>query len=249
MSTSRISLQLYTLRDAIAADLDATLARVSALGYTQVEPYGFADRVEEYVAALAATGLSAPSGHAPLLQLDDVAATFEAAARLGMTTVIDPFVAPDQWTTREQIEATAAKLNDLVPIAAQHGLTIGYHNHAWEVSERVDGVTAIEFFETLLDPAIVLEIDTYWSAVGGVPAPDLLARLGDRVRFIHVKDGDLTGDTKAQTAVGAGKAPIEKILAAAPTALRVVELDDFDGDVFEAVADSIRYLVSLGENA
>jgi len=249
VSTSQISLQLYTLRDAIAADLPGTLRRVADLGYTQVEPYGFVERVDEYAAALAETGLSAPSGHAPLLQADDPSTIFAAAARLGMTTVIDPFVAPEHWRDRDSITATALRLNALVPLAADHGLIVGYHNHQWELAERIDGATALEVFAEQLSPAVVLEVDTYWSAVGGVPAAELLARLGDRVHFIHVKDGDLTGDTKAQTGVGAGIAPIPEILAAAPQALRVVELDDFAGDVFDAVADSIRYLVSLGENA
>jgi hypothetical protein len=36
--------------------------------------------------------------------------------------------------------------------------------------------------------------------------------------------------------------PIDDILAAAPAALAVVELDDFTGDVFDAVTDSFTYL-------
>jgi hypothetical protein len=69
------------------------------------------------------------------------------------------------------------------------------------------------------------------------------------VRFIHVKDGPISMDTKAQTAVGGGASPIAEILAAAPQALRVVELDDFDGDVFDAVRDSLAFLVAAGEQA
>ena len=93
----------------------------------------------------------------------------------------------------------------------------------------------------------MLEVDTYWAQVGGVPAVSLLERLGDRVRFIHVKDGDISRNNKAQVAVGGGRMPVADVLAAAPQAVRVVELDDVDGDVFEALADSITFLRSLGE--
>jgi len=89
---------------------------------------------------------------------------------------------------------------------------------------------------------VILELDTYWAAVGGEDVVPLLGRLGDRVQFLHIKDGPLTKDDKEQLAVGAGKMPIDEILAAAPAALAVVELDDFTGDVFDAVTDSFTYL-------
>jgi sugar phosphate isomerase/epimerase len=249
VNTSTISLQLYTLRDAIAADLRGTLERVAGFGYTQVEPYDFVARADEFAEAFAAFGLSAPSAHALFLSTDDVDEIFATAARLGIGTVIDPFLGADRWTTRADIEAIATQLNGLVAVAAAHGIRIGYHNHFWELDQKIDGETALEVFAALLDPAVVLEVDTYWSAVGGQPAPALLERLGDRVRFIHVKDGPISMDTKAQTAVGGGASPIAEILAAAPQALRVVELDDFDGDVFDAVRDSLAFLVAAGEQA
>ena len=39
------------------------------------------------------------------------------------------------------------------------------------------------------------------------------------------------------------------ILAAAPQAVPVVELDGFAGDVFDALRDSFDYLVANGEHA
>jgi sugar phosphate isomerase/epimerase len=56
----------------------------------------------------------------------------------------------------------------------------------------IDGRTALEYFANLLDPAVVLEVDTYWVAVGGQGPVDILTELGDRVKFIHIKDGPLS---------------------------------------------------------
>ena len=91
-------------------------------------------------------------------------------------------------------------------------------------------------------PDVVLEVDTYWAYAGGADVPALLGRLGDRVVALHVKDGDGTLDTFGQVAVGSGSLPIWDIIAAAPDALRVVELDDSAGDVFDALRDSRTYL-------
>ncbi|HET9348700.1 MAG TPA: sugar phosphate isomerase/epimerase, partial [Arthrobacter sp.] len=88
-------------------------------------------------------------------------------------------------------------------------------------------------------------VDTYWAAVGGQNPAELLSRLGDRVRFIHIKDGPVTADPSGQLAVGDGKMPIWDVLDAARSVeAAVVELDDFQGDMFEAVADSYNYLTA-----
>ena len=82
MSTSP-SVQLYTVRDAISTDLNGAVARIAEIGFTKVEPYAFVERADEFERAFAAAGLSAPSGHAPVIDSDDPARTFAAAAQLG----------------------------------------------------------------------------------------------------------------------------------------------------------------------
>jgi sugar phosphate isomerase/epimerase len=91
---------------------------------------------------------------------------------------------------------------------------------------------------------VVLEIDTYWAAVGGADVPPLLQRLGPRVAALHVKDGPIDRD-EPQVAVGGGAMPVPEILAAAPDAQRIVELDTCATDLFDALAASHTYLTGL----
>jgi sugar phosphate isomerase/epimerase len=239
--TKPLSVQLYTVRDALASDLPGTLQRIADIGFTNVELYGYTDRVEAIRDGLEAAGLTAPSGHAKLIG-QDVDAILKASVALGLETVIDPHIDDTRWTSREDVEAIAHELSTIAQRAADHGLAIGYHNHAFELENRIDGTAALEVFANALHDDVVLELDTYWSEVGGEPSAALLRRLGDRVQFLHVKDGPKTKDDKEQTAVGAGSMPIAEILAAAPQAQQVIELDDHDGDVFQAVADSYKFL-------
>jgi sugar phosphate isomerase/epimerase len=95
-----------------------------------------------------------------------------------------------------------------------------------------------------LDPGVVLEVDTYWAYVGGADVPALLERLGERVVALHIKDGDGSLDNKKQVAVGSGSVPVNDYMAAAPAALFVVELDDSEGDLVEAVGASREFLVA-----
>ncbi len=236
------SVQLYSVRDAVAEDLDGAVARLAEIGLEHVEPYAFHERTEEYRRAFATTGLTAPSGHAPVLASEKPEAIFDAAAALGMTTVIDPFVPAEHWQTADQVAELAERVNRLATLATERGLEFGYHNHAWELSTRIDGRHALELFVGHLAPGVVLEIDTYWAGVGGADTPALLAALGDRVRLIHVKDGTLDGDVDKQRPAGSGDVGVPAILAAAPQATRVIEFDAYAGDVFAGIAQSFAWL-------
>lgn len=243
------SIQLYTLRDAIQEDLPGTIRKVAEIGYTQVEPYNFVATAKELGAALKENSLTAPSGHAPLLSQDQDE-IFTAARELGITTVIDPYLTAEHWQKAEDIQSTAAKLNAAAKKGAEYGIRVGYHNHAWELESTIEGRTALEYFADLLDPELVLEVDTYWVAVGGQDPVDILTKLGDRVRLIHIKDGPLNEDRKAQQPAGKGEVPVLDVIAAAKSLeVGVVEFDDYAGDIFEGIAESLAFLKAAESNA
>lgn len=243
-----VSVQLYTVRAAIPDGYTGLLKRLANIGFTDVEPFDFVAGATGLARALEETGLRAPSGHAKFLG-EDVAVTFETAAKLGMRTVVQPKVDSECWLDRAGVEQTADALNRTVDDAAAFDLVVGYHNHWWEFDHEIEGRPALELFADLLDERIVLELDTYWVQVAGVDSAALLGRLGPRVTHLHLKDGPATRDTHSQVALGRGSLDIPAILAAAPGAARVLELDDCAGDVFDALADGLSYLAALEPQA
>ena len=244
--TKPIGVQLYSVRDHMAADRDGTLRRVAGLGYRAVEPYAPADDPKGFRQLADELGVTISSVHAGgMLRDPEPGPVFEAINVLGTQLAIVPAGIPDEeFTTRDGIARTAELLNGLSQQAAGHGLTLGYHNHWWEIEPRIDGVHALELLAAQLDPAVFLEVDTYWAAVGGAEVPALLGRLGDRVRALHVKDGPVVKG-EPHTAVGDGAMPVPEILAARPGAWRIVELDSCATDVFEALERSHAYLTRL----
>ena len=240
--SANLSVQLYTVRNALAEDFDGTLERIAGFGFTQVEPFAFTNFLDD-LRGLGKHGLSAPTTHVKLVG-GDHDAIFAAANELGIETVIEPFVDPERWTTAEDIGRIAEELNAAAEKATAYGLRVGYHNHHFEILNTVDGTYGLEVLAANLAPEVVLEVDTYWAYAGGADVPALLQRLGDRVVAQHIKDGDGTTDTKKQVPVGQGTLPIWDIIDAAPDALRVVELDDSEGDLLEAVGASREFLVA-----
>ncbi len=152
-------------------------------------------------------------------------------------------------STRTTIRTTAVRLNAAAKKGAGYGIRVGYHNHQWELESIIEGQTALEYFEGLLDPEVVLEVDTYWAAVGGQDPVELLKRLGDRVVAVHIKDGPVNMDLLAQTPAGQGQMDIWGTIRAVPSLeVGVVEFDAYAGDIFDAMEASLRYL-EAGEGA
>jgi sugar phosphate isomerase/epimerase len=247
LTSNPLALQLYTVRDALASGRKPVLQAIRGFGYGAVEPYDVVTDPDAQRADLDEAGLAVCSVHARALG-EDAGVLLDGARRLGADTVIVPSVPATRFADRDAIAALARELNEAAARAAGAGLRFGYHNHAFEFTQ-VDGRAGLEVLADALDEAVLLEVDTYWAAVGcqdpdAVPA--LLGRLGDRVRYLHVKDGPVNGDDP-MTAVGTGRMPVAAILAAAPAAeWHVVELDRCATDMLTAVRDSIGWLTSRG---
>jgi sugar phosphate isomerase/epimerase len=243
VNTSNLSVQLYTVRNAMADDFDGTLKQVAGFGYTQVEPFQFIKFMPQLREGLSQHGLSAPTAHVGLLA-GDQDEIFAAAKELGIETVIDPHVPEARWQTEDDVKQIAAEINAAAQKGAELGLRVGYHNHSHELRSMIGGRHALEVFVDHLAPEVVLEVDTYWAFAGGADVVPLLERLGERVVALHIKDGDGSLDTKNQVAVGAGSLPVWDYMAASPDALRVVELDDSQDDLVDAVRLSREYLIA-----
>lgn len=236
-----VGMQLYTVRDDLADDPRATLRRVAELGLRVVEPYDLVAFADRLAGPMAEYGLTAPTSHVSFIHAD-LEAALAAAARLGVGTIIDPYVPEEHWTSRAGVAAVAAALNGAARRAAELGITVGYHNHWWELEARVDGAPALEVFADLLDDEVILELDTYWCAVGGEDPVALLARLGERVAALHIKDGPISRDVASQQPAGSGRMPVAAILAAAPHARPILEFDAYAGDLYDGVSRAITFV-------
>src|SRR5690348_11529129 len=93
-----ISVQLYTLREQVAAGFPAVLARLGAKGYAGVELAGFGGlAAPELSRALTDAELVVSSAHVGYLARDEFAAALDAHRALGCDTVVIPSMPHDAF--------------------------------------------------------------------------------------------------------------------------------------------------------
>ncbi|UAJ81418.1 sugar phosphate isomerase/epimerase [Leifsonia sp. ZF2019] len=239
----------YTILEQARADLEGTFARVAGIGYLGVETYGL---VEEYGpervrAAADAAGLAITSAHTPFPAGEDAERLLDAAGALGAGTLVWS-MEREEFDSPETIAAGVRRVNEAAANAAERGMVVGYHNHFAEFANRFDGRQAYDLLLDLLDPRVVIELDAYWARMGGADPAEVLTRLGDRARLIHIKDGPAQSyEDDVMVPIGAGAMDWRGILTA-PSGLRwhIVELERLSVDTFDALEESYRHLVGSG---
>lgn len=236
-----LAVQLYTFRSTPIEERPALLEALAEAGYGAVEPFGDPSAAPALRAELDQAGLGVCSLHAHVAR-DGLEQVVAAAQALGTDTIVVPSLEREGWTDADNVRRLAQQVNEWGREAAAEGLRVAYHNHWFEMAD-VGGRPALEVFADSLDPAILLELDTYWAAVGGQDVPALLGRLGERVRLLHLKDGPADDRSSSMTAVGTGVMPMAEILAAASAVeWNIIELDDCATDVLTAVRESAEWL-------
>ena len=200
-----ISIQLYTLRDAMQdrAGFDLVLTRLAQYGYEKVELAGYGDRTARELAdVLDDLGLRASSSHDGISPNSAALRTkLENAKILDQKYVVVPFLNSDSLADWRR---WADEMNAEAAVARRYGLRYGYHNHAHEFTiELENGQTPWEVLTDRLDPRLVhLEVDLFWVYTGGVEsgatnplrfAINVIRDAPQKVRQYHVKDRDESG--------------------------------------------------------
>lgn len=255
-----VGLQLYTVRDAMAKDPKATLARVAGIGFNSVESatytgtqkfYGM--EAKEFKQTLADNGLIIPSGHYMLGEgmpqtkgtiINGWQKAVDDAAEAGLKYMVCAYLLDSERGTLSHYKETAAKLNKAGEICKKAGIQLCYHNHDFEFKQE-DGKYPYEMLLNNTDADLVkMEMDIYWIYRAKQDPIALFERYPKRFPLWHVKDMDNT-PKQMFTEVGNGVIPFKKVFGAAKKAgLQYFfnEQDICPGDPFDSITKSYGYI-------
>jgi sugar phosphate isomerase/epimerase len=187
-------LELYTVRDILAKDFEGTIARVAAIGYKEVEVFGYGGlNPKQFRALLDRHGLDAPSSHGAAVEGTDLDRQLEGHRIMGFRyTAIRPAqpATPPGATAEERVKRAADQHNKHGALAKKHGMKVMLHNHASEF-DRLEGSTKTEYDVLLAetDPAVVaMQLDIGWASIAGQDVLALFRKHPGRFELWHVKD-------------------------------------------------------------
>ncbi len=183
-----IGVQLWSVRQAAAADLPGTLAGIKKIGYDGVEFGGsyFDKKAKELRKLLDDNGLQALGSHLQLKTFADEAikGTIEYSNVLGLKYLAVPMM----WgvDTLDAWKKAADNFNAIAEKLKPHGMEIGFHNHTAEF-EPIDGVVPLEFFFNETSKDVFMQLDIGHCIKVADPIY-YLNKFPGRARSVHVKD-------------------------------------------------------------
>lgn len=244
----RLSVQLYTVRDALAQDYVGTLKRLKAIGLEYVEGAGNygGGTAAEGKAILDDLGLKASGSHVGLdrLQhhLDEVVDEHQT---MGIPFVIVPYLVE---ADRHDYSKLAGLLTPIATKLKEKGLVLCYHNHDFEFAMQNDE-TGLEVLYSKTNPNLVqAELDLAWVSIAGADPVATMERYGNRLPLVHLKDYDPSATPRWRPA-GEGVMDWDAILPKAQelgVQFGVIELDESPGDPLDAVAKSFEFFYGKG---
>lgn len=244
-----VGVQLYTLRNEMRRDPEGTLARISELGFSEIEWWGEFGRTPEQLRALLDRHrLRAPAWHLAPEQLEPARldATLRTARVMGHKHLIVAWLPPAQRTA-DGFKRIGELLSTAGRRLASEGIRTGYHNHDFEFA-RVGNETVWDVLLANTDASVVdLELDCYWAFKAGHDPVAMLQRYRERITHLHIKDSAGAPEHR-QVDVGAGVIDWKRLLEVA-TAGRVKHIfveHDEPADAWATVAAGRVHLRSIG---
>ena len=186
----KTGLQLYTVRDELAADFEGTLRAVAAMGYEGVEFAGLYGKTAAEVRALTdELGVVPVSAHVSLAEmLGDLDGTLKTYKEIGCEYLVVPYL-PDEYRPQAGNFAETLKIIEYIGVKAREaGFKLLYHNHDFEFT-KIDGEYYLDTMYRKI-PADILqtELDTCWVNVGGEDPAAYVRKYAGRAPVVHLKD-------------------------------------------------------------
>ena len=191
-SRPMVGVELFSVRQELAADLFGTVRRVAKIGYEAVEffsPYyqwepAYAKQVRQL---LDEVGLKAPSTHnsANVFTPEGLKKAIDLNVVLGSNLIV--MASAGKAATIDDWKRVAERLTAASETLRPLGMRAGFHNHQTEF-KAVDGIRPIDVIAKNTPPDFVLQFDVGTAVEAGQDPVAWIKANPGRIKSIHCKD-------------------------------------------------------------
>lgn len=250
MARIPIALQLYSIREDCARDLEGSIKAVAEMGYEGVEFAGYYERGADELKSLCdGHGLKIVGTHIGLDTLlgEALAGTVAFNKTLDNRYLIVPGLAAQRRDSRAAWLATAGLFDEIAARLAPHDMQTGYHNHHIEF-QAMDGELPWDTFFGNTRQEVVMQLDTGNMYHGGAEPVGFLAKYPGRAQLVHLKEHSGTND---QALVGEGEVEWARVFeiceSTGATEWYIVEQESYAFSPLECVERCLRNLQQMGK--
>jgi sugar phosphate isomerase/epimerase len=253
----KIGLQLFTLRDHLQTpeQIKETLKKVKKMGYDLIQVSGIGQVTEDKANVIKEEceklGLEVIVTHTSLHELENNLDWVINYHKLWNCAYVGIGAMPGEYAaSKETIVDFAKKCNVIAEALNKEGITLVYHNHAFEF-RRYNGVLGLDILKQTFNELVQFELDTYWVQCGGANPVQWIKNVEGKMDIVHFKDMVIQNwNDQLMEIVGAGNLEWDAIIKACEeTGVKwaFVEQDDTQGrDPFECAKLSLQFLKSKG---
>lgn len=254
VAAPKISIQLWSVNDALQRDYKGTLARLTQMGFDGVELAGrfgpFTEEPNALKDCLNTLGLAISGAHVAIETLDDdnLEKTVSFYQQLGTDLLIIPW--DDRAWHPEQVDDFVAQLNQLSMALERYDMRLGFHNHDQEFN-AYQNTTYWDHIANHTHQEIALQLDAGWVTYAGHNPTHYVTRYAHRLPSIHFKACALESERDRIALIGQDSVDwptlIDATLALPKTPWIVLEQESYPCALspMQAVAESKKGLDRL----
>ncbi|WP_347838875.1 TIM barrel protein [uncultured Draconibacterium sp.] len=248
-----IGLQLWSVKDAMKADVAGTLKAVGDMGYKFVETAGYADGKIynldplEFKKLCESNGLQFLGAHTgqevpgeenwdeTMAWWDTCIAAHKAA---GAKWIVQPWMGGSAYESLDGLKAYCKYFEAVGQKCNAAGIRFGYHNHDKEFITEYEGKPLYDWMlELTTAENVMFQLDLYWIHEGGKNALDYFENYPGRFELWHIKDEKELGES-GNMDFAASFAQREKSGAK----YGIVEVERYNFEPLESCKKSLEYL-------
>ena len=244
----RIGIELYSVKDILPNDFEGCLKKLSAMGYSSAELYGFngekflGRNLKEVSATLKELGMSLSGVHtgSNLLPENTNAPEWDfwkkcadALKSGGGKWAIQSYM-PGSIKTMDELKRIVAHFNRVGEVCKKGGVKFAFHNH-YETFGKVENEIVLDYLIKNTEPKLMFfQLDLGHTVNGGGDCVHYIRNYPGRIPLWHASDFDVT--TRKYTEVGKGSVPYAQLFALAKSSgLEDLTVEQETGDDILAV--------------
>lgn len=197
-------IQLYSVREYLGAEASSTIEKLAQLGFSRAEGFDLT-QLKTVKPLLNDFGIQTNSSFLFWSHVTEnhqlahdinypwippkwgIDYEIEQAHDLGIENLVIGYLLPQERQTLDDYHRLIEKFNSAGEACKKAGLSLLYHNHAFEFDPTL-GVVPFELMMNELDPGYVnFELDVLWCELAGFSAVKLLETYSSRIKQLHFK--------------------------------------------------------------